>query len=317
MENVMSLPCSHCGGWNRVSPGAEGRATNFNCSHCGAANSLQQLRPATVGVSVPAVHRAAVAPQLMAPARRAYGSPAQAAASKPTSHTKRMLVSLLAVAAIAMVANAAGGVGGTFATFNATTTNNSSIQTGTLVLSNKVNAGSACLSYTTATISAANSNACDVLWNLSGASALPGATATADLTLLNQGNLTPSSFKLFANGSCTDAAVNDTFGNHGGGLLCSQVQVVIYQSNNTFTTLTSCVYGVAAAGSPINNCSWDSAHTLADVGTNHQSGAAWTLTNLSGNTAEYFVVAISLPATTDNTFQGRSAGLQLNWQIVQ
>jgi len=315
MQNVMSLPCSHCGGWNRVSPGAEGRATQFSCSHCGAANTLQQLRPAPVAVS--AVPRAAVVQQPNVPARRAYAQPVLAAAPKGTSHSRRMLISLVAVAAIAMIANAAGAVGGTFATFNATTTNSSSIQTGTMVLSNKVNAGSACLSYSTATISAANSNACDVLWNLSGASALPGATATANLTLLNQGNLNPSSFKLFANGSCTDAASNDTFGNHGGGLLCSQVQVVIYQANAAFTTLTSCVYGVAAAGSPINNCSWDSAHTLADVGTNHQSGAAWTLTNLSGNTAEYFVVAISLPATTDNTFQGRSAVLQLNWQIVQ
>jgi hypothetical protein len=276
---------------------------------------LQQLRPAPVAVS--AIPRAAVALQPSMPARRAYAQPAQAASPKGTSHGKRMLFSLLAVAAIAMVANAAGGVGGTFATFNATTTNSSSIQTGTLVLSNKVNIGTACLSYTTATISAANSNACDVLWNLSGSSALPGATATANLTLLNQGNLNPSSFKLFANGSCADAASNDTFGNHGAGLLCNQVQVAVYQTNSAFTTLTSCVYGVAAAGSPINNCSWDSAHTLGDIGTNHQSGSAFALTNLSGNTAEYFVIAISLPASTDNTFQGRSAALQLNWQIVQ
>jgi hypothetical protein len=315
MENQMSLPCSHCGGWNRVSHGAEDRATQFSCSHCGAANTLQQLRPAPVVVS--AVPRAAVAQQLNVPARRAYAMPAQAVAPKGAPHAKRMVISLLAVAAIAMIANAAAGVGGTFATFNATTTNNSSIQTGTLVLSNKVNAGTACLSYTTATISAANSNACDVLWNLSGASALPGATATANVTVLNQGNLNPSSFKLFASGSCADAASADTFGNKGAGLLCSQVQVAVYQTNSAFTTLTSCVYGVAAAGSPINNCSWDSAHTLGDIGTNHQSAGAFTLTNLSGNTPEYFVIAISLPASTDNTFQGRSAALQLNWQIVQ
>jgi hypothetical protein len=313
-QSTMSLPCSHCGAWNRVAGGE--RTISFACVQCGGANTLQRLQAAPSAPVAPSAARYSTAGRTAHAGRQTYARPTAVAAPR-TGNLKKVLVSLLAVAAIAVIVKPSG----TFATFNATTTNSSSITTGTLVLSNKVNAGAACLSYSTANISAANSNGCSVLWNLSGVTPSSGAaTATADITIFNSGNLTPSSFKLFANGSCTDSAAADTNGNSGAGLLCSQVQFVIYQTTtNSFATLSSCVYGNVGVGTtPITGCAWDSSHTLADVGTNHQTGnSPFTLTNLSGNTQQFYVLAVLLPSTTDNTFQGRQAQLQVNWQTVQ
>ncbi|HET9444253.1 MAG TPA: hypothetical protein VFO65_13065, partial [Acidimicrobiales bacterium] len=92
---------------------------------------------------------------------------------------------------------------GTFATFTAQTTNpTNTFANGTLVLSNTVDAGAACLSTGGGTTDTNANGSCDTVFNLSVKA--PGDSSTANLTLENMGSLAASALKVFS-GSCTDA----------------------------------------------------------------------------------------------------------------
>src|SRR5947209_1299898 len=109
-QSTMSLPCSHCGAWNKVGGGE--RTISFTCLKCGGANVLQQLQAAP---SAPAGSTSR--PRASVSARPTYYARPAAGAAPRTGNLKKVLVSLLAVAAIAVVVKPSG----TFATFNATT----------------------------------------------------------------------------------------------------------------------------------------------------------------------------------------------------
>jgi len=106
--------------------------------------------------------------------------------------TKRILILAMAAGAIAFF-----GGRGTFAIFTAETGNNgSSMSSGTLVLGDKVGAGSTCYSYGGLTNDNVN-NGCTQL--LSQADMAPGVTvAQAKLTVENDGSLDASTFYLNA-----------------------------------------------------------------------------------------------------------------------
>src|SRR5215469_9076996 len=109
---------------------------------------------------------------------------------------KRVKQYLMLLTVVGLVAIAAGG-SGTFATFSAETTNpGNTFATGTIVLSNTVNAGTACLSSGGAGGVNTNINAtCDHVFNLSVNK--PGDSYVADhLDLQNAGSLAASALKL-------------------------------------------------------------------------------------------------------------------------
>ena len=123
---------------------------------------------------------------------------------------RKVLFSMGVVAGIGALAGA-----GTFATFTAQTTNPSNtFANGTLVLSNKVDAGTACLSTGGGNTDSNANGGCDTAFTL--AVKAPGDSSTADLTLQNMGSLAASALKVFS-GSCTDAdAAGENY--HGTGL---------------------------------------------------------------------------------------------------
>jgi len=224
---------------------------------------------------------------------------------------RKILLSLGVVAGIGALAGA-----GTFATFTAQTTNpTNTFADGTLVLSNKVGANAACLSTGAGIDTDSNDNsACDTIFSL--AVKKPGDSGTANLILQNKGSLAASALKVFS-GACTDDdAAGENF--HGTGSPCGKVQLYIQQYSDAFTTPSACLYGGASG----NVCDFsDASKTLGDFVTHHidlsHGLAAGPLAAAGGADTTWIKVGVMLPSDADNTFQGRSASLDFNWQITQ
>jgi hypothetical protein len=223
---------------------------------------------------------------------------------------KKVLLSLGVVAGIGALAGA-----GTFATFTAQTTNPSNtFANGTLVLSNKVNAGAVCLSTGGGNTDTNANGSCSTAFNL--AVKKPGDSGTTDITLKDVGSLAASALKVFS-GSCTDAdATGENY--HGTGSPCGIVQIYIQQYSDAFTTPSACLYGGASGAT----CDFsDTSATLSAfvaAHTNLASGlSAGSLAAAGGADTTWVRIGVKLPSTADNTYQGRSATMALNWHITQ
>ena len=221
---------------------------------------------------------------------------------------KKVLLSMGVVASIGALA----GVG-TFATFTAQTSNPTTFASGTLVLSNTVDGGTACLS-TGGGNTNTNEGSCDAAYDLSVKA--PGDSSTADITLENMGSLAASALKVFS-ASCTNAdAADEDY--HGTGLPCGIVQIYIQQYSDAFSTPSACLYGGASGAT----CDFsDTSKTLSAFVTAHPNVAgglsAGSMGANGGADTKWIRVGVKLPSTADNTYQGRSASLALNWHITQ
>ena len=244
---------------------------------------------------------------------------------------------LLAVLLVSLTGSAFGA--GTFASFNATTTNaGSTFATGTIILSDKVNSGTACLSATTGAggVSATNSNAgCTALFTTSLAK--PGDTATVDLDLANAGSIDASLLEMYWDsataGAC--ATVDGAGSYHGSGNLCSQVQIYVQEYTDaaartagTTTGAYNCRYsGVTGAG--VTCDSSGTPKVLSDLddyfGNTATAGTRLSLGTssvgatgvLKAGTTRYFRINLALPSTADNSYQGRSVTWGLTFNIAQ
>ena len=227
------------------------------------------------------------------------------------SFRRKVLLSLGVVAGIGALAGA-----GTFATFTAQTTNpNNVFADGTLVLSDTVNTGSACLSTGGGNTDVNANGSCSVAFNLSVQK--PGDSDTENLTLQNVGSLAASVLNTF--GTCTDGnSAGETY--HGTGNPCSEVQFYVQQWTSAVRdTPSACLYGGAAVA---NTCDFtDGSKTLRDFVTAHAnvgSGlSAGGLAAAGGADTAWFTIGVKLPSSADNTYQGRSATLALSWHITQ
>jgi hypothetical protein len=224
---------------------------------------------------------------------------------------KKVLLSLGVVAGIGALAGA-----GTFATFTAQTTNpGNTFADGTLVLSNTVNTGSACLSTGGGNTDSNANGSCDVAFDVSVQE--PGDSDTADITLQNVGSLAASVLSTF--GTCTDGnSAGETY--HGTGNPCSELQFYVQQySDSGRTTPSHCLYGGAVVA---NTCDFsDATKTLRDFVTAYpdvNSGlGAGSLAAAGGADTTWITIGVKLPSTADNTYQGRAATLSLSWHITQ
>jgi len=221
---------------------------------------------------------------------------------------KRFKQYLMLLTVIGLVAIAAGG-SGTFASFSAETTNaGNTFATGTLVLSNTVNAGTACLS-TNGGATDTNINAtCDKVFNVSVKK--PGDTYLADqIDIKNVGSLNPSDLK-FTAGSCADGnAAGQNY--HGTGSLCGALDVYVQEwTDNTYTTASHCWYGGGAG----TTCTFDDTKTLSTI-----SGASpITLTGaLPAGSDRYFTVGLEVQNGAGNNVQGRASTADLTWHVDQ
>jgi predicted ribosomally synthesized peptide with SipW-like signal peptide len=215
----------------------------------------------------------------------------------------------------AVVVGALGAVGGgTFATFNAQTKNPGNVFTdGSLVLSNTKQSGTACLSTAGGTTDTNVNDNCSQLFNLTVKK--PGDFGSANLTIKNEGSLAASALKVFSAACANADAGSETY--HGTGTPCSKIQLYIQQySDSGFTTPSTCVYG----GGTASTCDFsDTTKTLATF-----QGSYNTSTNglaigsgLAAAASGYFKVAVQLPSSADNSYQGRQATIDFTWHAEQ
>jgi len=207
---------------------------------------------------------------------------------------------------------AAIGVGA-FASFNAQTSNPGNLfADGTLVLSNSVNGGTACLSTAGGTTDTNVNDKCDTMFDL--AIKKPGDIGSATVALKNDGSIDMSKLNVFST-ACTDGdAPAELY--HGTGLPCSKIALMIQSySDADYKTPTGCVWGKGSGA----DCTFDPTLTLAAFQSKFNTAATGLSIGdgvASGQTA-YLKVSVQLPEDADNSFQGRQAAIDFNWYAEQ
>ncbi len=222
---------------------------------------------------------------------------------------KRIKQYLMLLTVIGLVSIASGS--GTFASFSAETTNaGNTFATGTIVLSNTVNAGSACLSTGGGNTNTNINAACTALFNSSVKK--PGDSYTADqLDLKNVGSLAATTLKLTSSSCITTDAAGQTY--HGTGDLCPLLDVYVQEwTGSTYATPLACWYGGAVVA---NTCDFsDNTKTLTALNT----ASPLTLTGgIGAGSDRYFTIGIKLDPTAGNNVQGRSATADITWHVDQ
>jgi len=214
---------------------------------------------------------------------------------------------------IAVVLGATAVVGaGTFATFNAQVRNPANtFATGTLVLSNKVGAGTVCLSTAGGSTDTNVNNNCDTAFSLTVKK--PGDSGSATLTLKNEGSLDASLFKVFSAACASANASGENY--HGTGNPCGVVDLYIQQySDSGFTTPSACLYG----GGTATTCAFDDTKTLGTFQSSYNNSTnGLSLGALTAGTSNYYKLAVQLPSTAGNPYQGRSATIDFTWYAEQ
>ena len=220
----------------------------------------------------------------------------------------------IALSGVVVLSAAAFAGAGTFASFNAQTKNpGNALATGTLVLSDTKSGGSACLSTGGGTTDTNANDSCDTLLNLTVQK--PGDSGSANLTIKNEGSLAASALKAFSAACANSDASAETY--HGTGLPCGKVQLYIQRySDPAFTLPAACLYGGSTV---LNTCDFsDETKTLAAFQSSHgNSTNGANIGSLAAGASNYFKVAVQLPASADNTFQGRKATFDLTWHAAQ
>jgi predicted ribosomally synthesized peptide with SipW-like signal peptide len=229
----------------------------------------------------------------------------------PTTPPKRRIprIALLAVFALLL----AGAGAGTFASFSASTSNTATFATGSLVLSNKVAAGTTCYSTGVATNTDVNDQACDAFFN--NTAAKPGDSATVNLTLKNEGSLNATTLAAWVSTSCV-SAVNPVATYTGSGNLCTQLQLTIQEySDANRTVVSACRYGNAAV---TNTCDFvDPTKTISNFQTLYpNSGQSLGLSTFASQASRYFTIGVKIPTSADNTMQGRLANFAIKWSLT-
>lgn len=226
-----------------------------------------------------------------------------------TSNLKKVLLTV-------MVLGMATGVlgSGTFATFTAQTTNpNNTFVAGTLVLSNTKTGGTTCFSTGGGSTDSNSNSACESLFSANVRK--PGESASQTLTVKNEGSLAASALKLFSTACGNANSTGESY--FGTGLPCGKVQLYIQQySDSSFTTPSACLYGGATGVT----CDFsDTTKTLsAFQGAYNSSSNGLTIgSGLAAGASVYVKVAVQLPSSADNSFQGRQASMDFNWFLSQ
>jgi hypothetical protein len=226
--------------------------------------------------------------------------------------SKTYLKVLIVVGLLAVV----GGGAGTFATFNATVTNaGNTFATGTLVLSNTVNTAEACLS--TGTFTDTNLASCTQIFNATISA--PGDIAGANVTLKNVGSLPATVLNLQASACAPGNNSSETY--HGSGNLCTELNFYVQEWSNSVRTMAyKCWYGSTDDGTTCDPAFGATSQLLSGFGAGvHDISVGPSLASpaLTAGGTRWFTVAVQLPQSADNTYQGRQAQLDLTWEEIQ
>jgi hypothetical protein len=165
----------------------------------------------------------------------------------PTGFLKKLMLSFMVLGAIGTTVGA-----GTFASFNASTGNDGGTFTsGYLKLSDTVVNVGTCVSTgggTTTEVDSNQATSCSKIFDsaVNAGTKRPGDTATADVTLQNQGSLS-GNLVGYTTGSCTPGNVSGAAYN-GSGNPCSALQFSIQEySDAGRTSPSACRYGSGAS----------------------------------------------------------------------
>lgn len=231
---------------------------------------------------------------------------------------RKILLSLMVVGAAGSTVGA-----GTYASFNASSSNEVSITTGTVLLeatkddgTDLIGIGSACFS-TESTTDENHETGCQRLINVEVQR--PGDVAFADLTLVNLGNLDADLFVQASQACVSSSAGLDYF---GGGNACTGTRMTIQQyasaadRENDDTTNGACWYG---AGALTDTCSFAGSATLQSFSTDHPSTGASPLPMgaMEADGARYLRISVELPENSNNDLQGVQANFGFTWSLVQ
>ncbi len=220
---------------------------------------------------------------------------------------------LLSLGAVAMVGAIIGG--GTYATFNAQTKNpGNTWANGSLVLSDKVGSGTACLSTGAGTSTDTNvNNDCAKIFDRSLQK--PGDSSTGQVTIKNEGTLA-GVLKLASSGCTNGDVATETY--KGSGNPCGKVQFFI-QKTDSAGLPTECVYGATQALTP-TTCDFAATGATSKTLSDYAATASVTPTSLGSLAAggsNYYTLSVKLPADADNTYQGRKASIDFTWTLEQ
>lgn len=246
-----------------------------------------------------------------------------------THHVSTVRKLLLAVLLVSLTGSAFGA--GTFASFNASTTNAAStFSTGSIVLSNtKAGGAGVCFSTNTGvgastgdTSTNSNTN-CESLLGMTLAK--PGDTATAHLTLKNEGSIAATSL-----GATITACTTGTTGSYNGSnpaLLCGAgngLKIQVQEMDATFTTpVAKCVYPVNASAACGSSYDYLGNGFLGTSFTN----TAWNVAGMASGASKYLRFEVQFPdngtgtagstPVLDNAYMGLTGSFGMTWTIAQ
>lgn len=176
---------------------------------------------------------------------------------------------------------------------------------GHVVLSNRVDAGSVCLSSS----GVGNANpACDPLFQMTIRA--PGDATSADVTLANTGTADAPTFRVFAPSCLSADAPGEA--SHGSGNVCGVLQMTVQEyADAGFSTALACRYGGATGAS----CDFsDPSKTIAAFAAAYQdSPSGLDLGTITTGAPRYFRVGVRFLPSAGNPYQGRGASFGLSW----
>lgn len=204
-----------------------------------------------------------------------------------SSANKRRFVPLVWLGSLVAVVLLALGINGTLSAWTASITNTADTAgTGSLAMEEDGPGGTPICRSTDATAS------CSTINKYGGNLAMiPGQTVTTIITIRNTGTVPAATFTLLG-GTCTQTPPAAPVGPPIVGNLCAQLQVQITGS----TAPTAVFTGTPAA---LN------------------SGGAITLTQpIAPGGSEQFTFAVTVPSTTNETFEGIAISQPLTWTFT-
>jgi predicted ribosomally synthesized peptide with SipW-like signal peptide len=218
--------------------------------------------------------------------------------------------------AIGLIAVAAGG-SGTFATFNAEVSNNgNTFASGTLLLHETPNGGSACTSETD---TANNSfSGCTALFTAN----LANGQATATIALNNAGTIAANSdvaFKVTSCGVTDNSAVTLSPAVFGTAPTCADMDITIQETGATYVvpgTDIACAYGTTTTPPACDAPSNAATLALPTSFTNLKTTGAVNATLAAGAT-RYYVITINPNVASGNSLQNRKVSFGLTWRLDQ
>jgi hypothetical protein len=199
--------------------------------------------------------------------------------------------------------------GGAFALMTGDLVNRgSSVASGTITFSNKVNTGTACISNSGPASPGNVNTTCDALFT-STTQMYPGQLAAAKVTIKNTGSINAKDLAIFMP-SCTAAAVSGAPVSTGDPCGAGGAQLYIQETDVNWAAV-KCWFPSTAVTCPLTA---DSLNTFDQNYTDTTS-----MVHLGAGPAaaqfRYFIVGVELPSPAANALQGRAAVFALTWHV--